>query len=90
MKDNFPRAAAKLEVLFWGLLAKKLPDPQTLGKNRELAQVQITPVFGAWGGTEDALGLYLEWGCSALLTHGRAADSDFTQAIILPAAAARS
>lgn len=46
MKDNFPRAATKLEVLFWGLLAKKLPYPQTVGINRELAQVQITPVFG--------------------------------------------
>lgn len=46
MKDNFPRTATKLEVLFWGLLAKKLPYPQTVGINRELAQVQITPVFG--------------------------------------------
>lgn len=46
MKDNSPRAAAKLEVLFWGLLARKPPDPQTVGICRELAQVQVTPVFG--------------------------------------------
>lgn len=34
--------------------------------------------------------MYLEWGWGAVLTHGRAAGSDFMQAVVLPAAAARS
>ena len=32
-KENFPRAATKLEVPFWGLSAPKLPDSQALDTN---------------------------------------------------------
>lgn len=92
-KENFSRARAKLEVLFWSLSAPKLPDLQALGMN----MVQITPVVRGlrsnWRGSGAGPGgvrVYLGGGRSVALACGRAADSDFMEAIILPAAAARS